>query len=123
MGPEETFQSKTIIPYLDILVKQERLRYTHVPNGGMRKIGVARQMKELGQMRGFPDLIIMAPKFVGFIEVKRPVERVNGKITARGYLRKDQKAWRDYFQANGIPWALVESLDDLVNILREWKLI
>lgn len=123
LGPEETFQAYEIIPYLEGLEKLGVLAFTHVPNGGKRHMTVAKQMKALGQRRGFPDLIIMANGFVGFIEVKRPRIRTNGKLSAKGVMSDEQKAWRDYFNDKSIPWALVESMNDLEATLREWRLI
>lgn len=125
LGPEETLQSVHLVPYLDICVKQKRLRYTHVPNGGKRPISVAKQMKALGQKKGFPDFIIMSDGFVGFVEVKRPRIRdlETGRLSPKGVMSDEQKEWRDYFQAHDLPWALVESLEDLAETLREWKLI
>lgn len=86
---------------------------------------VAKQMKALGQMPGFPDLIIMSDGFVGFIEVKRPRIRdvETGRLSRKGRMSAEQKEWRDYFKANGLPWVLVESLDEMVEALREWRLI
>jgi len=41
----------------------------HVPNGGHRHKAVAVKMKQLGQVRGVPDLFI--PEWFAFIEMKR----------------------------------------------------
>lgn len=125
LGPEEYLQVKLLIPYLDICVKQGRLRYIHVPNGGKRHMSVAKQMKAMGVKKGFPDLIIMANHFIGFIEVKRPRVRdpETGRLSKKGALKPEQKEWRDYLWSMGHEWALVESLEEMVGVLRTWELI
>ena len=51
----------------------------HVPNGGHRHKAVAVKMKQLGQVRGVPDLFI--PEWFAFIEMKKRKGRHNIKRT------------------------------------------
>lgn len=91
----------------------------HVPNGAVLA-GSAQQraiqmnsLKRNGFRSGFPDLILMDRKHqarVGFFEVKAD----------KGKLSEKQIYWQFEFEQMGIPWALVRSVDDAENSLREW---
>lgn len=64
-------------------------------NGGLRKQGVAGQLKASGVQDGFPDLELPVARggFFGlYIELKRPVT---------GTLSESQAAWRDALRAQG----------------------
>ncbi len=118
-SPEERFQATVLVPALDKLEKANQLSYFHVPNGGYRRKVEAQIMKAMGVRAGVPDLVILWRRNVGFLEVKRPWK----KGERRGYLTESQKNWRDWLQANGHKWALVESLDDMLSALTEWGII
>ncbi len=64
-------------------------------NGGLRRQGVAGQLKASGVQDGFPDLELPVARggFFGlYIELKRPVT---------GTLSESQAAWRDALRAQG----------------------
>lgn len=110
---------EVLVPALDKLQMANVLTYFHVPNGGYRRKAEAGIMKAMGVKAGVPDLAILWRGGMGFLEVKRP--RIKG--SPRGYLTREQKAWRDWLKNNGHKWALVESLDNMLDALTEWGVI
>ena len=62
----------------------------------------------LGVHAGFSDLIVISAGRVLFLEVKSPAGSLSGP----------QAAFRDAVQAQGLPWAIVRSVDDVVAALR-----
>jgi len=65
-------------------------------------------LRGLGLHAGFSDLIVISAGRVLFLEVKSPAGRLSGP----------QAAFRDAVQGQGLPWALVRSVDDAVAALR-----
>jgi len=62
----------------------------------------------MGVHAGFSDLVVLSEGRVLFLEVKGP----------RGRLEPAQVAFRDSVQAQGFPWALVRSLEDVLAALK-----
>ena len=56
----------------------------------------------MGVHPGFADLVVVAEGRVAFLEVK----------TAKGQLSGDQQAFRDIIRTQGLPYAVVRSIDD-----------
>ena len=73
--------------------------------GNRRDQGIAIGM---GAHPGFPDLLVMCEGRMLFIEVKAP----------KGTLSDNQKAFRDWSQAEGHAWALCRSVDDALAAAR-----
>lgn len=65
-------------------------------------------LRGLGVHAGFSDLIVISSGQVLFLEVKSAAGRLSGP----------QEAFRDAVQGQGLPWALVRSVDDVVAALR-----
>ena len=74
-----------------------------VPNGGLRSKREAARMKWTGALAGVPDLIVVAPRHVVFIEVKAP----------KGRESEDQKAVHAHLRGLGYTVATVRSIDDV----------
>lgn len=66
-----------------------------------------------GLTKGLPDLLILGPKGVAFMELKAE----NGK------LRKEQKAFRDLCNETGVSWFLGRGRDEPIAILRELDVV
>lgn len=62
----------------------------------------------MGVHAGFSDLLVISVGRVLFLEVKSATGRLSGP----------QAAFRNAVQGQGLPWALVRSLDDVVAALR-----
>lgn len=80
-----------------------------VASGG--RAGHVRQaiLVGMGVHPGFADLVVLSQGRVLFLEVK----------TRTGKLRPAQEEFRDAVTAQGFAWALVRSVDDALNALRQ----
>jgi hypothetical protein len=75
----------------------------HEQRGGDARAKLAQAIGVgMGVHPGFADLVIVSEGRVAFLEVK----------TAKGRLSGDQKAFRDIIRAQGLPYAVVRSIDD-----------
>lgn len=66
------------------------------------------QLKAMGTLAGFPDLIVIADGVTVFLEVKAP----------GGSLSQSQRDFREAMQSQGIAWALVRSPADALEAVR-----
>ena len=72
----------------------------------------AGKAKAEGMMSGVPDVcIVRQGGSVAFIEVKKE----------GGYLSPTQREFRDWCGANGVPFAVCRSVDDVRETLRDWN--
>lgn len=105
---EEIEQAKVIKWSHKVAVREVMpdLRWLHhSPNGGHRSKIAGAQMKALGTKPGFLDLIlpVRSGNYPGLvIEMKSDV----------GTLTKEQKEWRDHFEAQGWAFRLSRSAQD-----------
>jgi len=104
---------KAIARYLLHLELQGKLLYFAIPNGGDRHIAVAAKMKAEGVRAGVPDLMVLADGVPRFLEVK----------TSRGDLSTNQKDWFKALDDQGVDCALVRSITDVENVLKEWGIL
>lgn len=79
-----------------------------VPNGGKRNKREAGRLKAAGVLAGVPDLVVVAPGQVIFMELKAPKE----------YAKKHQIEIHERLRAFGHTVAIVRSIDDARNTLR-----
>lgn len=108
-GPEDLLQ-KACVSYAR-LVLGPSVRLHHSVNEGKRSIVAAVLAKDMGQLAGFPDLIIMWPfGRVGFIELKAP----------KGVFSKDQKDFRAWAECAGHLWAEVRDIIEFKAVLKGW---
>lgn len=104
---------KAIAKYLLHLELQGKLLYFAIPNGGARHIAVAAKMKAEGVRAGVPDLMVLADGTPRFLEVK----------ASRGDLSTNQKGWFGHLDDQGIDCAVVRSIDDVEQVLKEWGIL
>lgn len=91
----------------------------HVPNGSHLAGGELARIKQVTALKadglspGFPDLIVIDQRLprVGLVECKR--EGVDE-------LDPDQIVWRDECARIGVPWALLNTIEGPIEILRMW---
>jgi hypothetical protein len=70
--------------------------------------------KQRGARTGFPDIIILREGGIsGLIEVKKE----------GGRLSQEQIEWRDWCGGNAIPYAVVRSVEDVQQTLKEWCIL
>ena len=85
------------------------VRIFHVPNGGHRKMSVAKQLKAEGVRPGVPDLYVPAWKL--WIEMKRSV---GGRLSA------EQKDWISYLESVGDSIIVAKGATDASKQVLEW---
>ena len=81
-----------------------------VPNAGKRGPKAVRQAKAEGMATGFPDLVCIWRGGVGFIEFKRPGEK----------LRVNQCEWVERLRGAEHHVGLAHSSDEALDLLRSW---
>ncbi|WP_158876978.1 VRR-NUC domain-containing protein [Antarcticirhabdus aurantiaca] len=97
-----------------VLVLPSSYRVHHSPNGGKRSEKEGAKLKRQGTQPGWPDIEIVGPTGrLFFIEVKRLVG---------GALSPEQIDLRDWCDANGVPWALCRTIDDVMAALAAWQI-
>jgi hypothetical protein len=79
-----------------------------IPNGGLRSKREAARLKWTGVLAGVPDLIVIAPRHVVFIEVKAP----------KGAASQEQEAVHEHLRALGYTVVIARSIDDVRLTLR-----
>ena len=90
--------------------------FSHFPSGEARDAKTGAKLKRLGTKKGWPDLILFSPQRSNgafFLEVKRRT----------GRLTEEQKAFRDWAQSHGYPYAVVHDVDQGMAVLTAWGAI
>jgi len=86
--------------------------YFHVPNEGRRAPRTGAFQKRLGLLPGVADLVIVLPGGqVRFLELKREVG---------GTLSENQRAFRTACEANGSPYEVATTPEEVEAVLRGW---
>ena len=91
-----------------------RLRWCHVPNGGLRNARVGAELKRQGVKRGVPDVLIFVPsgEYVGLaIELK----------VGRNRLTPEQADWLAGLESAGWATAVCHDIDEVIAALRKGK--
>ena len=120
---------RAIVQWLRLALRSD-VRFWHTPNGGGRTKVEASIFKGLGVQAGIPDLAFVWSD--GQIITLRPGLFAGGAMTSRiafievktptGSLSAVQRDFRDFCLAGGIPWALVRTLDQAIEQVKEWGL-
>lgn len=85
--PSEAFEQLRLVAWL----QSKKLRFTHVVGNASSKRAGAKN-KRMGMSPGFPDLIILVPGEILFVELKR---RERGRVSA------EQQEWIEALEACG----------------------
>lgn len=107
-GSEDAFQEAVAV-YLDML----KVRWCHVPNGGVRGYKTAAKLKRQGTKPGVPDVVIFEPrgKFHGLmIELK-----VKGNKPSA-----TQVEWLNGLSKNGYATFWTDSFDEVKIIVEKY---
>jgi hypothetical protein len=80
-----------------------------VPNAGKRSRWAAGRVRAEGLSKGFPDMMVLAPGRIAFVEVK-----------AKGALDAEQHDWLEALHGWGHPCGVFRSQDSLAAKLTEW---
>jgi len=105
--PEDDLQ-RAVIKYI-------RLQYPHllcfaVPNGGKRNPREAARLKSQGVLAGVSDILLFWPGGMGAIELKAGNRKPSGQ----------QEYFGDRWEWCGGNFAVCNSLDGVVELLRKW---
>lgn len=75
--------------------------------------------RRMGMMKGFPDLtVLLDDGRTLYFEVKPPADAALGRRA--GKESTDQKELREWAQANGHLWAVVQGPADVIDALQQW---
>lgn len=86
-------------------------KFTHIPSGEHRDVRTASKLKAMGVKRGFPDFLFISPYgSVRCLELKRP----------SATLTEDQKAFRLWCLAHGVPHVVAWTIDQVLVALDSW---
>lgn len=119
--PEQEIQ-RSIVQYLELALRPG-VRFWHTPNGGARSAVEAAILKGLGVKAGVPDLVLAWSERRRFVD-EPPVSRVAFiEVKAdKGALTAEQRDFRDWCLDNAVPWVVVRSLDDAIQVVKGWGL-
>lgn len=92
----------------------------HSPNGGYRTKAEAGRFKAMGVVPGFPDLIVIGPGSILFMELKAPPKRLkgSGESQAQAETSPAQDAVLNLLSGAGWPVTVVRSIDEAQAFLR-----
>lgn len=106
--PLEDNEQAVFVEYLQL----KRLKFTAIPNSTFTKSwAVKNRNTRLGVRAGLPDLLVIVPGKVIFIEMKR----VKG-----GQLSKMQKEWIDALNTAGTPAYVAKGADAAIEIVEKY---
>lgn len=91
----------------------DRWRIMGMPNTMVASIPNMGARGQYGLTSGLPDLLCIAPGFVGFVELK----------AAKGRPSATQQAFKSLCVRNGVPHSITYGLDQAIAILEHWKLL
>jgi hypothetical protein len=89
--------------------------FTHLPLGEERSALAGARLKRMGTMPGWPDIILIGPK-------DHPIQRPHFLELKRrgGRLTEPQSAFQLWCMLNGCPFAMAESYEAAIAILKDW---
>ena len=91
--------------------------WSHFPAGEARDVRTGAKLKRMGLARGWPDFLLVKPARgtsrgqLFCLELKRQGE----------HLTDEQSAFRDWCDANAVPFAIARTIDEAIAILTEWR--
>ena len=102
--------------YLQVAIvrhlRQNKIFCFAIPNGGRRDASTGAFLKKEGVVAGCPDLVIIIPNQLFFVELK------NGK---RGYQSKEQKEFQFMVEKLGFKYLLWRDFVDAENFVKMKK--
>lgn len=108
MKLEDAIQ-KAIVGFLSAVLPNG-YRCFAIPNGARRTASGRPANAVPGLTPGVPDLAIVGGRFVWFVEVK----------SKRGVVSEAQEAFHAWCAANGTPYCVARSVDDVRAALEHW---
>lgn len=107
---KESDYQRTIIDYLEILEKQNKLWFQRTNNTAIYDpVGKRFRSLSKGQKKGFPDIIVfMNSRTIG-LEIKTPTGRQS----------EEQKIMEQKMKEQGVEYYVVKSLEEVKKIIEE----
>jgi len=115
-----------IVEYLSLICRSHKFIFFSIPNESMtpkdgkklsgKEYGRINRLKKMGLTPGVSDLEIVYKGSAYFLEVKRP-----GRAGSR--LSESQNIFMKNSSAAGARYAIVRSVDDVIDALRIWRII
>lgn len=102
---------RQIVEYFDVM----GIFCFHIPNERNSSMANMRNLKKLGLRSGAPDLEVWLPTHNGVRIVYMEIKSENGKLS------ENQKAFRERCEKAGLPYHVVRSLDNVIDIVNEVK--
>lgn len=112
-SPLEHIEAVRLANYLAVLKNQKKiLRYCHIVNEfklGRSRMGLIKTMKSEGWQPGVPDYLIVSPKEIIFIELKR---------SQGGKTSPEQERWIEDLNSLGIKAVVCNGFSDAHKFLQ-----
>jgi hypothetical protein len=118
--PLEIHEQMVVVDYLKLLMDQGKvIEYTALPNNTYTKSwNQKRKQKAEGLRPGFPDLCVVFPNHMNFIEMKRK---------RGGNVSKAQKDWNIAINNAGVKAYIAKGSDEAIEIIKtnleSWELL
>lgn len=109
MIPTEAQEGEALVAYLRI----KGYKFTHIPNETGHSLEAKRRairMKRQGVSKGFPDYLVLTPKGLAVVELKR----TKGSSTSA-----EQLEWIAAFNAAGIPAKVCKGSEQAIEFIEE----
>ena len=107
MVPKEAEEQKVFVEWL----KVHNYKCAHIPNGGKFPIQYRAKLKKLGVSPGVPDMMIIHPKGLVFIEMKRQ---------KGGVVSEDQKGWINVLsEISNVQVFVARGADEAIKIISD----
>jgi hypothetical protein len=102
-----------VVEFLRLVLDPKRYLVIAIRNEGKRSLAEGARARRMGLVPGMPDLQIIGPGgLVWSLELK----------TETGVISEEQKSIHAWCAANGVPYAVCRSLDDVRVALRTWRI-
>lgn len=114
--PKPALEFQTACAFADTLDRcaDPDWRWTHFPAGERRTDAAGARLKRQGLKPGWPDYLFISPAgALHFLELKR----------GAAPLTYEQKSFRDWCAAHGVPWRCARSYEDAVAIVSRWGVL
>lgn len=102
-----------MVSWWDSIWPDRKSDLIHIANEGTGSLKRGLRNKRIGVRAGVPDFIVCKNRaFVGWIETK----------FGHNTLEPTQREFRDECLKHNVPWALVKSMTDFLDVLQKWGL-
>lgn len=106
--PTEDQEQEALVRWLDL----KGIKFTHIPNSTFTRSWKQKaKNKRMGVRKGFPDLVVMAPRKLLFIELKR---------TKGGVTSSHQKEWIDGLNEYSVSAKVCKGCEEAIEFIKKY---